>query len=104
MFINDKEGLSPAEIIRMLGERFRDYRMRMNKTQKEISEFTAISIPTIYKFERGRLTDMSMANMLKLLRSVGLESSWDNLIPDLPESHYLYKANKKRQRRRHPHK
>ena len=104
MYNYEQEGLAPVEIIRTLGERFRDYRMRRNKTQKEISEFTNLSIPTIYKFERGKLTDMSMANMLKLLRSVGLETSWDNLIPDLPESPYLYKADKKRQRIRHPRK
>lgn len=39
--------LSPAEIIRNLGERFRDYRMRQNLTQREVSEMTSISIPTI---------------------------------------------------------
>ena len=48
-----KQVQSPVETIRSLGSRFRDYRMRMNMTQKEIAEITTISIPTIYKFETG---------------------------------------------------
>ena len=96
MFIN--EVLAPAEIIRRLGSRFREYRMRQNLTQKEISEFTALSIPTIYKFETGQTTDMSLASLLKLMRAVGIQQNWENLIPDLPESPYLYINDKKRQR------
>lgn len=96
--------LSPAEMIRNLGYRFRDYRMRLNLTQKDVSDKTAISIPTIYKFETGKMTDMSMANMLKLLRAIGMESNWEQLLPELPESPYLYKADKKRQRIRHTKK
>lgn len=102
MLIN--ESLAPAEIIRNIGGRFRDYRMRLDMTQRQISELTAISIPTIYKFENGRLTDMSMANLLKLMRAIGVEGNWTHLIPELPESPYMYRQQKKRQRIRHPKK
>lgn len=95
---------SPVETIRSLGSRFRDYRMRMNMTQKEIAEITTISIPTIYKFETGRLTDMSVITLMKLLRAIDMEENWDQLLPELPESPYLYKENKKRQRIRHTKK
>lgn len=98
------DALAPAEIIRILGSRFRELRMRRNMTQKDVSEFTAISIPTIYKFETGKLTDMSLANLLKLMRSIGIQQNWDLLIPDFPESPYLYTNNKKRQRIRKPSK
>lgn len=96
--------LSPAEIIRTLGSRFRDYRMRRNMTQRQVAEITTISIPTIYKFESGRATDISMVTLLKLMRAIGLPGNWDNLLPELPESPYLYKENKKKQRIRHPKK
>lgn len=102
MFIT--ESLSPAEIIRNLGLRFKDYRIRMNLTQKEIAEKTALSIPTIYKFETGNLTDITMATMLKLLRAIGIERNWEQLIPELPESPYTYVNNKKKQRIRHSSK
>ncbi len=98
------EALAPSEIVRSLGRRFRDYRMRLNMTQQDIADRTALSIPTIYKFESGRLTDMSMATLLKLLRAIGMDRNWDSLLPDLPESPYLYKEEKKRQRIRHPKK
>lgn len=95
---------SPVEIIRSLGSRFKEYRMRMKMTQKDVAEKTAISIPTIYKFENGRMTDMSMVTLLKLLRVIKMEQGWDKLLPELPESPYLYKASRKRQRIRHNNK
>lgn len=98
------ENVSPVEAIRTLGARFKDYRMRLNLTQRQVSELTAISVPTIYKFESGRITDLSFVTMLKLLKALDLEHNWQQLIPDLPESPYLYKENKKRQRIRHPKK
>lgn len=96
-----RENLSPAEIVRSLGRRFRDYRMRLNMTQQEVANWTALSVPTIYKFESGKMTDMSLATLLKLLRAIGMDENWDALLPELPESPYLYKEDKKRQRIRH---
>ncbi len=97
--------ISPVEIIRELGLRFRDYRMRLNLTRKEISEKTTVSMTTLYKFETGRVTDLSMLTLLKLLRCIGMQQNWDLLIPDLPESPYLYtEKNKKKQRIRHSQK
>ena len=75
-----KQVQSPVETIRSLGSRFRDYRMRMNMTQKEIAEITTISIPTIYKFETGRLTDMSIArsNFIKVITRFGADKRKTN--------------------------
>lgn len=78
--------------------------MRMNLTQKQVSEMTAISLPTIYKFESGRTSDMSFTTLMKLLKVLGLGNNWEQLLPELPESPYLYKDEKKRQRIRHSHK
>ncbi len=94
--------LSPAQILRTLGPRFQEYRMRLNMTQKQVSEQTTISIPTIYKFENGRLSDMSVSTLFKLLRCVGADADWAALLPELPESPYLYKRYAKKQRIRHP--
>lgn len=91
----------PSEILKILGARFKEFRLRMEFTQAEISEQAGVSIPTIYKFENGRLSDITMSNLLKLLNCIQLESTWEKLIPDLPESPYMYKASKKKQRVRH---
>lgn len=93
--------LAPSEILKALGLRFKEYRLRSDLTQAEIAEKARVSIPTIYKFENGKLTDISMANMLKLLRAIGLDGTWGKLIPELPESPYMYKNDKKKKRVRH---
>lgn len=93
---------SPAEVVRILGRRFRDYRMHLNFTRKQVAEQTRLSMTTLYKLETGNLTDMSMGTMLKLLRVVGLYENWNKLLPEMPESPYLYKEDfSKKQRIRH---
>lgn len=102
MIFND-DCLSPAEVMRTLGFRFREYRMGLNFTRKQVAEQTGLSMTTLYKLETGNLTDMSMGTMLKLLRVVGLYENWNKLLPELPESPYLYKSDfTKKQRIRHP--
>lgn len=79
--------------------RFRDYRMRMQMTRKEISEAAATGMTTLYKFESGNMTDISFDTLLRLLRAIGLYENWNALLPELPESPYLYDdKDRKRQR------
>lgn len=102
MILTDKS-LTTPDILRDLGMRFRDYRMRLRMTRKEVSEATAIGMTTLYKFESGNMTDMSFRTLVRLLKVIGLGENWNALIPELPESPYLYKTdNKKMQRVRKP--
>jgi transcriptional regulator with XRE-family HTH domain len=97
--------LTTPEIIRTLGGRFRDYRMRMDKTRQQVANETAIGMTTLYKFETGKITDMSVSTLLRLLRAIQLYHNWQQIIPELPESPYLYDDKiKKRQRIRHSKK
>lgn len=97
------KSLSTPDVIRNLGLRFRDYRMRMQMTRKEVSVSASIGMTTLYKFESGNMTDMSLSTLLRLLRTIGLGDNWDALLPALPESPYLYDDNgNKAQRVRHP--
>lgn len=98
MILTNKS-LATPDVIRNLGMRFRDYRMRMQMTRKEISEAAAIGMTTLYKFESGNMTDISFDTLLRLLRAIGLYENWNALLPELPESPYLYDDNdRKRQR------
>ncbi len=98
MILTDKS-LATPDVIRNLGMRFRDYRMRMQMTRKEISEAAAIGMTTLYKFESGNMTDISFDTLLRLLRAIGLYENWNALLPELPESPYLYDdKDRKRQR------
>ena len=104
MLLTNKS-LSTTDIIRNLGMRYRDYRLRMHLTQKEIAVAAAISKTTLYKFESGNMTDISFGTLQRLLRAIGLSENWNALLPELPESPYLYNDKMiKKQRVRHPQK
>ena len=104
MLLTNKS-LSTPDIIRNLGMRYRDYRLRMQLTQKEIAVAAAISKTTLYKFESGNMTDISFDTLQRLLRAIGLSENWNALLPELPESPYLYNDKMiKKQRVRHPQK
>lgn len=103
MFIN--KSLPTSDIIRNLGLRFRDYRMRMRMTRKEVSEQAGIGMTTLYKFETGGMTDIQFSTLQRLLRTIGLGENWEALLPALPESPYLYDDNERKvQRVRHSSK
>ena len=93
---------SATELIRLLGTRFREYRLRCNMTQKEVAERTGLGITTITTFENGAAGNVSLATFILLLKAVGQVNSIDGLLPELPESPYLHRSgNRKVQRIRH---
>ena len=99
------KSLPTPDIIRNLGLRFRDYRMRLRMTRKEVSVAARVGMTTLYKFESGNMTDISFGTMIRLLRAIGMVENWDALLPELPESPYMYYDNdKKIQRIRHSSK
>ena len=99
------KSLPTPNIIRNLGLRFRDYRMRLRMTRKEVSVAARVGMTTLYKFESGNMTDISFGTVIRLLRAIGMVENWDALLPELPESPYMYHDNdKKIQRVRHSSK
>lgn len=92
---------STPELVRLLGRRFREFRMQADLTQKDVAHQTGLTVATIYKFEKGVATNISLGTFLLLLKSIGQIDAIDNVLPELPESPYLYKQEKKVQRIRH---
>ena len=96
---------SAPELVRLLGERFKEYRMRCNLTQKEVAEQSGIGLTTIHKFENGTAGNLSLSTFILLLKVVGQVDALDDVMPELPESPYLIrKEEKKAQRIRHTKK
>ena len=96
---------STPELVRLLGSRFKDYRMRCNLTQKEVAEQSGIGLTTIHKFENGTAGNLSLSTFVLLLRVVGQVNALDDVLPELPESPYLVRREeKKAQRIRHTKK
>ena len=89
MILTDKS-LGTPDIIRNLGLRFRDYRLHLRMTRKEVSEAASIGMTTLYRFESGNMTDISFSTLLRLMRTIGFGENWNALLPELPESPYLY--------------
>ena len=93
---------STPELVRLLGSRFKEYRMRCNLTQREVAELSGIGLTTIHKFENGTASNLSLSTFILLLKVVGQINALDDLLPELPESPYLVrKDDKKAQRIRH---
>ena len=92
---------SSPELVRRLGQRFKDYRLRCNLTQKEVAGQTGLGLTTIHKFENGTAGNISLATFLLLLKAVGQIDAIDDVLPELPPSPYLIKEEKKAQRVRH---
>lgn len=92
---------SIPELVKLLGARFKDYRLRSHMTQKDVSEQSGITITTIHRFENGTSGNVSLGTFLLLLKAIGQIDALDELMPDLPPSAYLMKEEKKVQRIRH---
>ncbi len=92
---------SIPELIALLGERFKDYRLRSEMTQKEVAEQSGITVNTIHKFENGKTSNMSLGTFLLLMKAIGCIEGLDELMPELPPSAYLVNDGKKVQRIRH---
>ena len=96
---------STPELVRLLGERFKEYRMRCNLTQKEVAEQSGIGLTTIHKFENGTAGNLSLSTFILLLKVIGQVDALDDVMPELPESPYLVRKEKiKAQRIRHTQK
>ena len=100
--MEDYSEYSVTELVRLLGSRFKDYRLRANMTQKEVAEMSGLSMMTIHRFENGTVKNISLSSFLLLLKAVGSINDLNELMHEQPESPYLYDDNqKKAQRVRH---
>ncbi len=90
--------LSNTEIISMMGQRLKQYRLNLSITQREMALNTGVSLPTIQKLEAGSATNVTLSTVLTLMRYLGIIENADQLIPLQPASPYDIKP---RQRIRH---
>lgn len=99
--MDDYYEYSIPELIKILGARFKDYRLRCDMTQKDVSEQSGLTVTTIHKFENGTAGNLSLGTFLLLMKSIGRVEAIEEMMPELPPSAYLMKKEKKVQRIRH---
>lgn len=97
----DYSEYSAPELVKMLGKRFKDYRLRANMTQKDVAEMAGLSVLSVQRFENGMVNNISLSTFLLLLKAIGSINDLDELMPEQPESPYLYNNSRKVQRIRH---
>ncbi len=93
---------SAPELVRMLGTRFREYRLMADMTQREVADQSGLSVTTVHKFESGTVSGLSLHTFLLLMKAVGCIDQLENVFPEIPVSPYLLTTDgKKVQRIRH---
>lgn len=93
---------SSTEIVRILGVRFKEYRMRAQLTQQEVAERSGVSVTTIYKFENQQVTSISLTTFIMLLKALGRPDILERILPELEVDLYAQMpTGTTRQRIRH---
>ena len=82
------EELTNTQIIGLLGKNFKHYRLNQQLTQKELAGKTNISVATIHHFEAGTINNLTLSNLITLMRHIGLIRNLETIIPEQPESPY----------------
>lgn len=90
--------LSDTAILEELGKRLLRHRLNQNLTQQELADEAGTGVNTVYRLEQGQSTQLS--NLIRILRSLGLVSNFDALVPESPPSPIEQAKLKKEQRKR----
>lgn len=99
LYFKDLYEKSNNDIIVQLGQRFRDYRIALRLTQKEIAAQSGVSVMTIVRFERGEGSSIRLDNFIALMRAIEKLEGISEAIPYMPAS--LYDAPQKEYKGKH---
>lgn len=77
------------EIISELCRKIKSVRLSCCFSQQEMADKCGVSIITIKRIESGRVKDITMGTLLKIMRTSGTLEGIVDIIPDLPESPFL---------------
>lgn len=92
------ETFNTPQLLRLFGERFRSYRLRLRMSQADVAEKAGLSVSTIHNFETGTAYNLSFGSLFRLLKAIGYTDGVNGLLPELPESPYMVKNERKVQR------
>lgn len=72
--------ITDPDIIKILAEKVRRRRLKMNLTQKKAADAAGIHYNTLSKFEQGN--DITLLSFIQVLRAIGELESLNALLPD----------------------
>lgn len=85
----DANELSGPDWVKLLGCRFRAYRMASRQTQQEVAVKSGVTVQTIRKFEQGKADNITMTNFIALMKTIGMVDNIEAMLPEIPLSPYL---------------
>ncbi|MCD7938605.1 MAG: helix-turn-helix domain-containing protein [Bacteroides intestinalis] len=84
--MGDVEYRTNQDILKLLAQRVKEYRLAARLSQKEMAEKSGVSKATISHFEQSVNQNMTLNNFILLLRVLGMENRIEELLPELPMS------------------
>lgn len=93
--------MTDSEIVKKLGERLRETRLRKNYSQAKVAEIAGISVKAVQNAEKGDSLLSTYVAILRVLRSL---DQLDNFLPEVKISpkQIMEMQGKKRQRASKP--
>ena len=91
---------SNNDIASELGKRFRDYRIALRLTQKEIADKSGVSVMTLVRFEKGEGGSIRLDTFVSLMRAIQRLDEIAESIPEIPVSLYVERKSRTKQKQR----
>lgn len=91
---------SDNDIVSELGERFRDYRIALRLTQKDVAQQSGVSVMTVVRFEKGEGGSIRLDTFVSLLRAIQKLDGIAESIPEIPVSLYDEREARRKQKQR----
>lgn len=83
-YLEYTEEKSDHDILLLLAERVRAYRLSYRMSQRDLATQAGMSISTLAHFEQGRKSNMTLGNYISLIRAFGMERRMEDVLPPLP--------------------
>lgn len=75
-YMNRDDYISNQDIIALLFQRLKEYRLAARMSQKELAERSGVGLTTICHLEQGANRNITLNNFISLLRAVGMETAF----------------------------
>lgn len=72
--------MSDPAVLKRLGERQKQMRIRMGMMQSELAEQAGVSLLTVANFEKGK--SITVSNLVKIMRVLGLLENFESMFPE----------------------
>lgn len=83
-YIDNLSFTTNQDIIALLCQRLKEYRLAARISQREMAEKSGVSLTTISHLEQGLNRNITLNNFISILRVLGLEQRLSDLLPELP--------------------